>query len=421
MDDLRRLLGEVRDAVFLLDRDGRILFANGRLIPGIVPSDADLYDDRVPEPLRLPAALPEGAARTDRLVYVGPGNERHTVRRRLVPDESGLICILSPEESPEQATRLEILGRLVGYVAHDMNNMLTAVSGHTDLLLESIEEGRPERQWVQQIREAGRYAARLTQRLLAFGDVGVLRPRELELNKQVGEFAKALKRLLAGTANVVFVPASRPVTAWFDAARLDQALLALAFGLHDNLLPGGIIRIIVDPAPEVVIEAAPLRSERLDPSFDALTCVRGLFADSGAVLKTRGPGWHAFALPTNGAPQADRGEGTILVVDRPEEARVVCVKTLEDAGYRVLVAGTEEQALDVARETPGVQVMLAAFRRRGINGPALVQKFATEFPDIRPLLLSGNAETLDEDSSTAYVSSPFDANALLRAVSRALQ
>jgi len=84
------------------------------------------------------------------------------------------------------------------------------------------------------------------------------------------------------------------------------------------------------------------------------------------------------------------------------------------------VAGNEEQALDVARDTPGIQVMLAAFRRRGINGPALVQKFATEFPDVRPLLLSGLSETLDEDSTTAYVSSPFDSAALLSAVARAL-
>ena len=415
------LLGEMRDAAFLLDREGRVLFSNGRLPPGIESSEAERYDERVPESLRLPDPLPTTEALTERLAYTGPRHQRMTVRRRLVPHEVGLICVLSTEDAPQAATRLEILGRLVGYVSHDLNNMLTAVTGHTDLLLETIEEGRPEREWVEQIREAGRYAARLTQRLLAFGDVGRARPRELELNKQVGEFCKALVRLLSESATIEFVPAPQPVTAWFDVARLDQALLALAFGLHDNLLPGGTIRVRVDPRPALLIEAAPLRNERLDPSFDALTCVRGLFAETGAELQARGPGWFAIELPTNGSTPPVRGEGTVLVVDRPDEARVNCVKTLQDAGYRVLVAGTGEQALAAAREHRGLQVMLTAFGRRGINGPLLVQRFAKEFPDVRSLLLSGIADPLGNDSTAAFVPASYTPKQLLGAVARALQ
>jgi len=420
MEDLRLLLGEVRDAVFLLDREGRVLYANGRTVPGVPPSDAERFDDRVPEALRLPDSLPTTQARTDRLLYHGDRSEPRTVRRRLVPCESGVICILAAESAPQAATRLEILGRLVGYVSHDLNNMLTAVSGHADLLLEAIDEERPERQWVEQIREAGRYAARLTHRLLAFGDVARARPRELELNSQVGEFAKALVRLLSESATIEFTPSRAPVGAWFDAARLDQALLVLAFGLHDNLLPGGTIRVRVDRRPAVVIEAAPLRNESLEPSFDALSCVRELFLETGAALRPRGPGWYAIELPTSGVVQPVRGEGTVLVVDRPDEARVACVKTLEDAGYRVLVAGTAQQAIDAAREGGDIRLMLAAFRRRGINGPALVQTFAQEFPKIRPVLLSGKFDPLDTDSTAPYLATPIDPQELLATVARAL-
>ena len=418
---LRGLLREMRDAAYWVSGDGRVLFANGRLPADVEPSEAERFDDRVPAELRLPQPLPTREAVTERLAYPGAQGRTHTVRRRLVPHEAGVICILESEDAPGAATRLEILGRLVGYVSHDLNNMLTAVSGHTDLLREAIDESRPERKWVEQIREAGRYAARVSHRLLAFGDVAAARPRELELNRTVGEFCKAIDRLFGSSATIDFVPASHAAAAWFDAARLDQVLLVLAFGLHDNLLPGGTIRVRVDTRPAVLVEAAPLRNEQLDPSFGALSCVDALIAGTHATMQARGPGWYALELPRAGTPLAARGEGTVLVVDQPDASRVACVKTLEEAGYRVLVAGTADQALATARADGGVQVMLTAFGRAGINGPLLVQQFAREFPEVRSLLLSGLSEGDDPDSTSRFVPSAYTSAELLAAVARALQ
>ncbi|MHC4952450.1 MAG: histidine kinase dimerization/phospho-acceptor domain-containing protein [Planctomycetota bacterium] len=302
METLARLLGEVRDAVFLINRDGNVLFANGRMPPGVPPSDAERFDERMPEPLRLPDAWPVNEARTERIAYRGGRSQPLFVRRRLVPTEDGLICILASEGASEAATRLEILGRLVGYVAHDLNNMLTAVSGHADLLLQSVDENGPEREWVEQIREAGRYAARLTHRLLAFGDGGAPRPRTLDLDQQIAEFATAVVRLFSGSAVIEFVPSRDNVMAWFDPVQLDQALLVLAFGLHDNLLPGGYIRLRGLHGPAVAIQAAPLRNEKLDPSFESLACARSILGRGGATLETRGPGWYVLNLP---APAID--------------------------------------------------------------------------------------------------------------------
>jgi len=411
----------MRDAVFLVARDGRVLFANGRLPPGVEPSEAERFDDRVPNALRLPGALPDKEAVSERIAYTDLAERPRSVRRRLIPHAAGVVVIFIEEDAPEPATRLEILGRLVGYVAHDLNNVLTAVTGHTDLLREAIAPGRPELQSVEQIREAGRYAARLTHRLQAFGDVAPARPRELDLNHQVGELCKALVRLLSPAASIEFHAAPQPTAAWFDAARLDQVLLVLAFGLHDNLLQAGSIRVRIDARPAVIIEAAPLRNEALDPSFGALACVDGLLAETDASLQVRGPGWYSLELPRVGPSPSVRGDGTVLVVDRPDESRVACVKTLEGAGYRVLVAGTAEQALTAARDDGAVQVLLSAFGRSGINGPLLVQQFAREFPDVRSLLLSGLSERGDPDSTSRFVPSQFTSEELLAAVARALQ
>jgi len=78
-----RLLREVRDPVYLLDGEGRVVFHNGRLPPGVEPSDAGLFNERVPEPLRVPLPLPAGGVSTERIRYRDALHHAHVVRRRL--------------------------------------------------------------------------------------------------------------------------------------------------------------------------------------------------------------------------------------------------------------------------------------------------------------------------------------------------
>ena len=84
MEELRDLLGEMRDAVFLVARDGRVLYSNRQALPGFLPSDAEQFDERMPEALRLPPSLPEKEPVTERISYLDDGQRPHSVRRRLM-------------------------------------------------------------------------------------------------------------------------------------------------------------------------------------------------------------------------------------------------------------------------------------------------------------------------------------------------
>lgn len=271
-----RLLRELRDAVYLLDGEGRVVFHNGRLPPGIEPSDAELFNDRVPEPLRLSPPLPSAELETERIRYRDALHHARVVRRRLVPIDGRWACLIMAEGNPEEATRLEFLGRLVLRIAHDVNNMLTAITGHADLLAASFAEDAPEREWATSLRLASRQASRFAHRLLVLGHGGPAHPRVVELNEQVADLTRMIRRLLPMQTRVEFLPAVGEVHAEVDPHHLDQALLALAAGVEDTLAPGGTIRLRVEPAPRIVLEASPLRDPGLDPSFGALDFARSL-------------------------------------------------------------------------------------------------------------------------------------------------
>ncbi|MHC4938542.1 MAG: nitrogen regulation protein NR(II) [Planctomycetota bacterium] len=272
MDALRRLLGEVRDAVYLLDGEGRVVFHNGRLPPGVGRSEAHLYNERVPEPLQLTFPLTGNDARTERVQYTDKLHHRHVVRRRVVPINGRWACLLMAEANPHESTRLEFLGRLVLLTAHDLNNMLTAIAGHADLVARN--GNGPET--IENLRLAVRQASRFTHRLLAFGDAGPARPRVVELNERVADLTRTLRRLLPVEIGLDFLPAVGEVTVEVDPRHLDQALIALTAGVYDILEPGGAIHLRVNADGSVSLDASGLRSPQLEPSFGALEFARTL-------------------------------------------------------------------------------------------------------------------------------------------------
>ncbi|MEM8885500.1 MAG: hypothetical protein AAGD14_15655 [Planctomycetota bacterium] len=274
MDSLQRLLGEVRDAVYLVKGDRCVAYHNGRLPPGVEPSDEDAFDARMPPELALPATLPDDEVLTDRVFYRDALHHKYVVRRRIVPVGDRWAVLLMCEDQPEETTRLEYLGRLIVTVAHDVNNMLTAVTGNTDLLLQNLEDGSTERSWAETLRLASRQASRLAHRMLVFGHAGAARPRRVELNEQVGDLARLLRRLLPPGLPLYLEPAPSAVWMDVDPAHLDQAILMLSLGFSDILQPGGGVRLIVDPEPAVILEAQPLRDSRLRPSYQALDAAR---------------------------------------------------------------------------------------------------------------------------------------------------
>jgi two-component system, cell cycle sensor histidine kinase and response regulator CckA len=142
-----------------------------------------------------------------------------------------------------QAQKMEAIGQLAGGVAHDFNNMLTAILGYCELLLDSTPPDDPRHSDISEIRATGERAATLTRQLLAFSRRQILAPRIVDLNRVVRELEGLLRRVLRDEVTLVIALAPEPVMAQIDIGHLEQALVNLAVNASDAMPEGGTLRI----------------------------------------------------------------------------------------------------------------------------------------------------------------------------------
>jgi two-component system, cell cycle sensor histidine kinase and response regulator CckA len=146
-------------------------------------------------------------------------------------------------------------------VAHDFNNILTAISGYTEFALRNLEKPNPDiellREEIAGIRQAGERAAELTRQLLAYSRRQVLQRRVIDLNDVVESSARMLRRLIGEhiTVELVTNPDIPPLEA--DAAQLEQVILNLALNARDAMPNGGTLTIRTAHRPLTHDEAAP--------------------------------------------------------------------------------------------------------------------------------------------------------------------
>jgi PAS domain S-box-containing protein len=141
------------------------------------------------------------------------------------------------------AQRLEALGRLAGGVAHDFNNMLTAIEGYSDLLLERLEPGSPLRVDAEEIRRAAGRASSLTRHLLAFSRRQTLEPQLVDLNEVVSGATNLLERLIGETIHLRAIPGATEPFLLADPAQVEQVLLNLVLNARDAMPADGTLTI----------------------------------------------------------------------------------------------------------------------------------------------------------------------------------
>ncbi|MGB3711815.1 MAG: response regulator [Erythrobacter sp.] len=251
---LEALLSQLPLGLAMTDRDGRFLFGNeaflnsaGREEGGLptYPTDLVVREDK--------AALSDAVRRHGR----GSATSSDVaVRLANLPDEPvslGLAgvrglgeaaVLLSLADSSEenklkrqvaQATKMQAVGQLAGGVAHDFNNVLTAIIGTCDLMLLRHTPGDSDYDDIQQIRANSNRAASLTRQLLAFSRQQTLRPEVLQLPDVVSEVSPLIKRLL-GEKIDYDVQHDRnlgPVRA--DPQQLEQVIMNLAVNARDAI------------------------------------------------------------------------------------------------------------------------------------------------------------------------------------------
>ncbi len=147
------------------------------------------------------------------------------------------------EAELRQSHKMEAIGRLAGGVAHDFNNVLTAIFGYSDLLMDQFAEDDPRRDDVQEIRLAAERAAALTRQLLAFSRKQMIQPQRLDLNTVVDSLHKLLARLVGEDIPLGIDAAADLWTVMADPGQIEQVLMNLAANGRDAMPEGGTLAI----------------------------------------------------------------------------------------------------------------------------------------------------------------------------------
>jgi two-component system cell cycle sensor histidine kinase/response regulator CckA len=142
-----------------------------------------------------------------------------------------------------QAQKLESVGALAGGVAHDFNNMLTAIKGYSQLLLARLAPGSIERGHAEEIERAAERAAKLTAQLLAFGRRQMLQPCEIDLNALVTELSPMLLRVVGPEVVLDVESEGEPRTVRADPAQVEKVILNLVLNASEAMIVGGRVTI----------------------------------------------------------------------------------------------------------------------------------------------------------------------------------
>ncbi len=345
------------------------------------------------------------------------------------------------EDQLRQAQKMEAVGRLAGGLAHDMNNMLTAILGFSELWLGSAGPDAPGRADVEEIQDAGRRASDLTRGLLAFSRRQIVRPVVVDVNATVSGLEKLIRRLIG--EDLVFVTnlTADRMHVRIDPGQIEQMLANLVVNARDAMPGGGTLTIETATAGEHETEGPPdarpgplarisvsdtgtgIDAETLPHIFEpffttkeagkgtglGLSTIYGIVQQAGGVIEVRSePGATTFDiyLPLTDAPLtpaeasfSDAGRQirhlTVLMVEDDDAVRRFVRKTLEAEGYRVLEAANGSDALGLLdRHQDSVDLVLTDVVMPGMSGRALADQVRRRLPGVKVLYMSGYPSTV---------------------------
>jgi len=379
------------------------------------------------------------------------------------------------EDQLRQAGKMEAVGQLAGGVAHDFNNILTAILGYADLLAADLPAADRRLEDVDEIRKAARRATALTRQLLAFSRKQVLEPRVLGLNELVDNMDKMLRPILGENVEFRAAPAADLHAVRADPNQIEQVILNLAINARDAMPKGGKLTIetanveldadyaarhaTVVPGHYVMLAVGDTgtgmdeatQKRIFEPFFTTKEAGRGtglgLSTVYGIVKQSGGTIWvyselgkgttfkiylPAVDAPAEGlgraaAPAKDlSGTETVLLVEDDEQLLHLAQRALAARGYTVLAADRGAAALDIARRHQGsIHALLTDVSIPDMDGRALAVALRAGRPEMRVLYMSGYADqaivhhgVLDADA--AYLPKPFTTEAIARRVREVL-
>ncbi|TVR95286.1 MAG: response regulator [Rhodospirillales bacterium] len=358
-----------------------------------------------------------------------------------------------------QARSLQSIGRLAGGVAHDFNNMLTAMLGFTDLLLERHGPGDPSHADLQRVRDNAERSRDLVRQLLAFSRRQHLEPVILEVDAALASIEDMLTSLLTERVVLTLELDARSKCVRTDRTEFNRVLANLAMNARDAMPSGGTLTIrtrqtvvterrtgpeIMPSGTYVVIDVIDtgsgipedLLEKIFEPFFSTkqaeartglgLATAHGIVRQSGGFIFVdstpgRGSTFSIFlpavrqraetaggVIPDLAPPRDDHGRATgptvrpgahILLVEDERAVRAFAARALRISGYDVTEAGDAEAALDFLRTTATpIDLMVSDVIMPGKDGYDLARAARRQGLARKVLFISGFApDTLAPD------------------------
>ena len=371
------------------------------------------------------------------------------------------------ERQLHQAQKMESLGQLTGGVAHDFNNLLGIIMGNAELL-ELASTNVNETRYVNQILEATKRGADLTQQLLAFSRRQRLAPRTLELNEHLSNMKTLLKTTVGDNCRIDFNLNTLPNEVELDHSQFENAILNLTLNARDAMPHGGTITFTTEsveinpPRPErglILSEYIRLsvedqgvgmeeniRLRATEPFFTTkevgkgtglgLSMVFGFVEQSGGALEIESnPGEgtvvHLY-LPKAGTalvharqptPPAGKlhSEGIhVLLIEDNDALRDLLSHYLQEAGYLVTQNRGDEDLIDGLQDTAPIDLLVCDIVLAGkLSGPEIAQTVLRTSPHTRAIFMTGYSSRI-AIGDHRILQKPFTRSAFLTAVESTL-
>jgi two-component system, cell cycle sensor histidine kinase and response regulator CckA len=488
---LRRMVQSAPFGIATADAEGRIVNANAAFLRMFT-----LEGEAVPT--RIADLLPQGEEETARLlqralersisgrsgaapIEVEFGPQREYARRIYVSPlgagprarEGAVLYAIDATEQKAlelkfaQSHKMEAVGKLAGGVAHDFNNVLTAIIGFSDLLLQTHRPTDAAYRDIMNIRSSANRAADLVQQLLAFSRRQTLQPKVLELGEVLTDLAPLLNRSLGETIELKILPGRDLWYVKADKGQFVQVIINLAVNAKDAMPNGGCLTIRTRNISEresvrigalnlaageyVLIEVEDtgvgippdVMSKIFEPFFTTkdvgkgtglgLSTVYGIVKQTGGYISAdsevgRGATFRVY-LPRHivenieeierlGADKKEptrdlTGTGRVLLVEDEDSVRNFAARALSRQGYEVLEAGTGIEAMEVMRREKGkVDIVVSDVIMPEMDGPTLLKQLRKTNPQLKFIFVSGYPDdafkkSLDENEAYAFLPKPF--------------
>ncbi|HNT27945.1 MAG TPA: ATP-binding protein, partial [bacterium] len=360
-------------------------------------------------------------------------------------------------------------------IAHDFNNMLSVILGHTEMLFDRLKSDDPLLTDLRKIHKAAERSADLTRQLLAFARKQTIAPQVLDLNATVAGMLDMLKRLIGEDIDLAWMPGREAGRVRMDPSQIDQILANLCVNARDAIVDTGKITIETGdarfdekycathagymPGDYVLLAVSDngcgmdtvTVGQLFEPFFTTkdrgkgtglgLSTVYGIVRQNNGFINVysepgRGTTFRIYlplcterppVEPKTEAPVATVGGGeTILLVEDETMIRDIARKMLEILGYTVISAATPGEAIRLAREHAGtIHLLFTDVVMPEMNGRELARNLLSLYPDMKRLFMSGYTANVIAhhgvlDHGVHFLQKPFSMNDLAHKVREAL-